>query len=1102
MALAVASVVNLADLSTEGTIDDYQCAGTNEPGHVNGGRFHSHHGEWPLQRVGSSFGFGHNRVMAQDPPESGAAVQIFLIADIRGYTRFTQDHGDAAAGRLASKFAAVVAEVVGDHGGRLMELRGDEALVSFGSPRLALSCSVELQKRFLEETTKDPRLPLGVGMGLDVGEAVPVEEGYRGAALNVAARLCARATPGEIFATREVTHLARTLPNIRYEQQRPVSLKGLDAPVHAVKVAPVEEDLAVSFRRVLPVRPDVDRGRTRRRQLMGVTAIMTVALIAATVALRSSHNGLDIRAGVGRVDAESSRLLGTIDAPSGAVTSGPGGVWVAEAGGNSIFELDAAVGRVVETVEVGSDPSGLTFGFGALWVANAGAASVSRVNIETKFVVQTVDVGNAPSAIAAGEGSVWVANRFDDTVSRLDPSNGRVTTIDVDHGPAAITVDHGYVWVANELSSTVSKIDPASNEVSEPIRVGNGPRGIVASGEAVWVSNAYDGTASRIDPDTDSVTTTLPVGARPSAIAATDEFVWVASEDDATLTKIDARRGERLETLPVGGTPTALAARGESLWVSVLPSVGHRGGTLHVVGTSFDKPGGSSALDPAIAYAPENWSILTMTNDGLIEFKRVGGADGTTIVPNLAVSLPSIGQDGRSYTFELRDDVRFSTGQSVSPSDVRSSMERVVRIGSVDFYDGIVGAATCRPKKPCDLSRGIVADDETNSVTFKLVRPDPEFLYKLALPFGSVVPQGTPDHLKQAGTVVGTGPYRISDYRVDERVLLVRNDYFEPWAPAAQSDGYADVIDVKLGVADKAKVEAVRNNEADVMLEGIPAGSFAQLRARFADRLYLQASANSFYMFLNTREPPFDDVTVRRAVNFAVDRERIAQLFGGLEQATLTCQIIPPNFPGYRRWCDYTEDPNKSGIWSAPDLAKAQRLVARSGTEGTRVVLLEPPGLFPPALGRYFVHLLDAIGFEGRVRRTGSDVDYFEFIADSSNHAQMGPYGWFMDYPAPSNFFLSQFRCSSFERNDPFNINVSRFCDRSIDKMIASALKTQQVDPAASLEKWAAIDRSTMERAPVVPMVNLSTVRFVSDRVANVVLHPVWGLLLDQLWVM
>jgi peptide/nickel transport system substrate-binding protein len=163
--------------------------------------------------------------------------------------------------------------------------------------------------------------------------------------------------------------------------------------------------------------------------------------------------------------------------------------------------------------------------------------------------------------------------------------------------------------------------------------------------------------------------------------------------------------------------------------------------------------------------------------------------------------------------------------------------------------------------------------------------------------------------------------------------------------------------------------------------------------------------------------------------------------------------------------------------------------------------LLEPPGLFPPALGRYFVHLLDAIGFEGRLRRTGSDVDYFEFIADSSNHAQMGPYGWFMDYPAPSNFFLPQFRCSSFERNDPFNINVSRFCDRSVDKMIASALKMQQVDPAASLEKWAAIDRSTMERAPVVPMVNLSTVRFVSERVANVVLHPVWGLLLDQLWV-
>ncbi|MDQ4025064.1 MAG: hypothetical protein M3217_06200, partial [Actinomycetota bacterium] len=440
-----------------------------------------------------------------------------------------------------------------------MELRGDEALVSFGSPRLALTCAVELQRRLLDETKSDPRLPLGVGIGIDVGEAVPVDEGYRGGALNVAARLCARAAPGEILATREATHLARTIPQVRYEPQRSVALKGLDTPVNLVKLVPAGEDLAASFRRLLPLaRTDTaERRRHRRRQLWLGAGLATVVIAGTLTLTRSSGDlTLDIRGGVGLVDAESSQLLSSIEAPTGAVVIAPDGVWVAEAGGNSISKVDADVGRVVETVEVGPDPAALTLGFNALWVANAGGASLSRVNTETNSVVQTVEVGNAPSGVAVGEGSVWVANRFDDSVSRVNPPTGRVTaTIGVDDDPVAIAVHDGYVWVANQSASTVSKIDPASNDVTNVIRVGNGPRGIAAAGDAVWVTNTVDGTASRIDTGTDTVTNTLSVGRSPSAIAASGNVVWVASEDDATLTKIDAQRGERIETLPVGGTP-------------------------------------------------------------------------------------------------------------------------------------------------------------------------------------------------------------------------------------------------------------------------------------------------------------------------------------------------------------------------------------------------------------------------------------------------------------------------------------------------------------------------------------------------------------------
>jgi peptide/nickel transport system substrate-binding protein len=427
-------------------------------------------------------------------------------------------------------------------------------------------------------------------------------------------------------------------------------------------------------------------------------------------------------------------------------------------------------------------------------------------------------------------------------------------------------------------------------------------------------------------------------------------------------------------------------------------------------------------------------------------------------------------------------------------------MERVMQAAQNDYYDVIVGAAECRPKKPCDLSEGIAVNAESNTVTFKLTRPDPEFLYKLALPFASIVPKGTPLQLKSNGTVPATGPYQVSEYRPGEKVRLERNGSFDPWAPAAQPDGYVNEIEIE-ALPEEQQVRAVREGQADVLLDGVPPASFSEVRTRFADQLYIQPSANTFYMVLNTREPPFDDVTARRAVNLAVDRERVAELFGGVDRASPTCQILPRNYPGYRRSCLYTEAPDRSGTWTAPDLARAQRLVSRSGTSGTRVEVWVAAGVAPPGFGRYFEDLLESLGYTARVRSFDDVGAYFTSVFHSPKDLQMALNGWFQDYPAPSNFFLGQYRCSDFKPNDPGNLSATGFCDHPIDRMIAAALRKQGVDPSGSAEQWAAIDRAIMEEAPVVPLVNLNDTQFVSDRVGNVSIHPVWGLLPDQVWV-
>lgn len=211
---------------------------------------------------------GTGRTVTDPQPEQ----RTFLIADIRGYTRYTDEHGDEAAAALAARFAQLVREVVKAGGGTLVELRGDEALTVFVSSRQALRVAVDLQARFAADS-----LPQGVGIGLDTGEAVPVEGGYRGSALNVAARLCAQAGPGEILATETVTRLAAHIDGIRYGSTRTLRLKGLEQPIRAVRLTQGAGSEA----------PAVPAGRAPVRRIGTVgrraAGLVAVALFVASV---------------------------------------------------------------------------------------------------------------------------------------------------------------------------------------------------------------------------------------------------------------------------------------------------------------------------------------------------------------------------------------------------------------------------------------------------------------------------------------------------------------------------------------------------------------------------------------------------------------------------------------------------------------------------------------------------------------------------------------------------------------------------------------------------------------------------------------------------
>jgi YVTN family beta-propeller protein len=1075
--------------------------------------------------VASGLGLGRSILSCMDPPvdlgqppseplhgsdarssvPSGTDVRAFLIADVRGYTSFTHERGDEDAGRLAARFASASRGVVREHHGEVLELRGDEALCVFGSPRSAIRAAVALQKRFVDETVSDPSLPLTVGIGLDAGEAVPVEGGYRGGALNVAGRLCSLARAGEVLASREIVYLARRVEGVRFTERGPAQLKGLDRPVHVVAVRSESGDAVEAL---APFVPSGRAARQRRApwQLAAIVAAFLVLAAAIAVPLvRRAGAGSEIEPNsVGILDPSSGELTAAIEMPSrpGAITAGSRSLWVTNPDAETVTRI--VEGEVVDTIPVGPAPAGIAAGGGAVWVVESGGPSASRISPQTNEVVATVPVGNGPVGVAVGEGAVWVTNRLDGTVSKIDPDRAEVAaTIPVGQDPNGVAVGFGSVWVAIGGANEVVRIDPKTNDATQLIGVGNGPTAIGVSSDGIWVANGIDGTVSLIDPDGGGVASVIEVGDGPSAIAFAEGAVWVANESDGTVSWIDPDSKTVARTVRIGSSPSALETTEGSVWVTVGgTATSHRGGTLRIV--SQYTPG---TLDPAGSYDEFGLPILSITGDGLVGFKRVGGIDGGTLVPDLAVSLPEPTDGGRTYAFELRPGIVYSNGDVVVASDIRRGIERSFGVGGGASYLGltIAGAAACaRAPATCDLSEGIETDDAAGRITFHLTEPDPDLRYKLALPFAFPVPPSTPDEEQVREGVPGTGPYMLEGPMTDDGLVLVRNEHFRQWSVAAQPDGNVDRMEWSFRGTSEEHVDAVANGEADFMVAP-QARWVAELSVRFAGQLYLRPTALTFYFTLNTALPPFDNVDVRRALNLAVDRGRIIDIWGGPTIARPTCQILPPNFPGYEPYCPYTIDPGPEGQWTGPDLETARRLIRRSGTAGTHVTFWYVTGgnfRDLKVMAEYFVHLSEQLGFVADMRPTGNIDEHLGAVFDPGRGIQSAPVGWFADIPAASNFIATQLTCDSFKPKQPLqNNNASAFCDHEIDAMIERAVRIQTEDPVASGDAWAKVDRAITDQAPWLFLLNDFDRAFVSERLGNYQYHPILRLLLGQVWV-
>jgi len=825
----------------------------------------------------------------------------------------------------------------------------------------------------------------------------------------------------------------------------------------------------------------------------GIAALVLFATRGSSQLARIDFNG------VGAINPLSGRILSEV-VPStrpGRLAVDGDVVWSANQSDDTVSRIDLSTASVVQTIPVGSSPSGIAVGGGAVWVADNLDGTVSRIDPRANKRVQTIRVGDGPTAVAFGLGSVWVSNAGDRTVAGLDPRTGKVRVrIQTGADGQGLAVGAGSLWVLDESSNRVVRIDARAHRVVAAVPVGMGPIAVTYAFGSVWTANSFDGTVSRVDPQTNVVTGTTDVGGSPLGIAAAGGLLWVADGSAARVLAIDPATNLVTRRVDVGSTPVAIAAGSAALWMSVQPAPGsHRGGTLQMVSPT----GSLDAIDPAVAYFS---NALLMTNDGLVAFRREGGSDGTQIVPDLAVSIPESQDGGTTWTFKLRSGIRYSTGKPVQPADFRYALERVFKLRSsgAGYYSGLIGGAVCAAKpNRCNLADGVVTDAATRTVTFHLTTPDPEFLDKLALPFTDAVPIQTASVHAGSLPLPATGPYKIIAYRQHRTLTLVRNPYFKLWSSAAQPDGFPDRIVWSADVPVGASTTAVEQGRADVMLQRPPADRLSEIETQYASQVHVHPSAFEHYVFMNTRAPPFNDLRVRQALSYALDRAEIVRLHGGPLSAEPTCQFIPPLLHGHLPYCPYTRSPTASGVWTAPDLIKAQRLVAASGTRGMRVVVWSPELQPYKNEMRYVTSVLRRLGY--RTSITFSGDNYFGKIGDSRTHAQVGGTGWNTDYPNPSSIIDQQFRCNAFHPASPSNNNVAAFCDPRTDALIAKAEALAATNSQRSDRIWARIDRRIVDQAPYAPIYVQHAIDFVSRRVGDYQYSPVWGVLVDQLWI-
>ncbi|HYH58525.1 MAG TPA: ABC transporter substrate-binding protein [Thermoleophilaceae bacterium] len=475
---------------------------------------------------------------------------------------------------------------------------------------------------------------------------------------------------------------------------------------------------------------------------------------------------------------------------------------------------------------------------------------------------------------------------------------------------------------------------------------------------------------------------------------------------------------------------------------------GKTGGTIKITHSSFP-----DFLDPGLSYTVDGWEALSTAYPGLVTFPHdQTGTASAEIVPALAEDLPEISNGGKTYTFKLRDGLQFSDGSDLKASDFKASIERILEMDSQGAglgFTSIVGGEEYLTTKEGGVD-GIKVDDATGKIEITLEEPRGPFLYELAIPFAGVVPADTPAKNQTQSPPPGAGAYTFVDSNPPRSYSLVKNENFSPSLEGTAVDaGNVDRIDVVVTSENNA-VTQVAQGKLDFMVDNPPPDRIGEVAAKYPERYHQFVTNSTFYFFLNSSVPPFDNLKARQAANHAIDPDALNRVQGGVLSPAWT--TLPPGVPGYQ------EDHEDMYPY---DLEKAKQLVEESGTKGMDVTVYANPENPTKQTMEYWTEVLNDIGYNAEIRIVPAET-YFTTIGDRSLEPQTGWANWYQDYPHPADFIDILLNPDNVVATG--NNNYSYTEDPKLADMINAANREPELTPEVQ-EQWGEIDKYIQEQA-------------------------------------